>query len=126
MARKTNPSNPSKEGSAKRPSVKLGEPFDALQPPLIDEIPVFDEPDPSVEPGDPNARSLIDELSRREVEELNRALDETKGVAESVVMTVRLSPREYERLNRFAAEHGMTHQLLMQEALFEYIDKRTD
>ena len=126
MSKKPTPLEPIRRGKGGRAPVKLSEPFDAVPPPVMDEIPVFEEPPPSVEPGDPAARALVDEMSRREVEELNRALDEANGVADSVVMTLRLSPREYERLNRFAREHGTTEQVLMRDALFEYIDRRTD
>ncbi|MGD9538136.1 MAG: hypothetical protein AB7P52_10855 [Alphaproteobacteria bacterium] len=126
MSRKQNPLEPVEKGTGGRAAKPLTEPFDAVQPPISDELPVFEEPPPTVEPGDPSARSLVDEMSRREVEELNRALDEANGVADSVVMTLRLSPREYERLNEFAREHGMTQQVLMRDALFEFIDRRTE
>lgn len=97
---------------------------ESLPATLVDPFVAFADPLRPVERETPKARAVIDELPRRDVEELSRALDQATGVAESVVVTVKLSPREYRRLRDQAAASGDTEQIVLREALFEYLDRR--
>lgn len=105
---------------AEKPRVER---MEAVPPTLVDPFLAFAQPAPPEEP-EPTARAVVDELPRRDVEELNRALDEATGVASSVVVTVKLSPREYRRLSEHVKATGETEQMIMREALFEYLDRR--
>ena len=62
-------------------------------------------------------------MPRRDVEELSRALDQASGVADSVIVTMKLSPREYRRLRQQAEAAGVTEQMILRDALFEYLDR---
>jgi hypothetical protein len=95
-----------------------------VPPSLVDPLAVYGGPVPASEPETPPARALVDELPRRVVEELSRALDQATGVAESVVVTVKLSPREYRALCDQAEAEGKTEQTLLRDALFEYLERR--
>ncbi len=41
-----------------------------------------------------------------------------------MVVTVKLSPREYRRLREQAEASGDTEQIVLRDALFEYLDRR--
>ena len=92
---------------------------------LIDPYVAIADPLRPVEPiTKPKGPAVIDEMPRRDVEELNRALDQAMGVADSVIVTMKLSPREYRRLRDNAEATGQTEQMVLRDALFEYLDRR--
>ncbi len=97
---------------------------EAVPPTLVDPFVAIADPARPIEDHRLKARAVVDALPRRDVEELSRALDEATGVAESVVVTVKLSPREYRRLRAQAEASGDTEQLILRDALFEYLDRR--
>lgn len=109
------------ERDAERPPPDVVE---TVPPTLVDPFVAFADPLRPVETDKPKGRAVIDELPRRDVEELSRALDQATGVAESLVVTVKLSPREYRRLREHAEATGSTEQLVLRDALFEYLDRR--
>lgn len=98
---------------------------DTVPASLIDPYVAIADPLRPVEPiAKPKGPAVIDEMPRRDVEELNRALDQAMGVADSVIVTMKLSPREYRRLRDNAEATGQTEQMVLRDALFEYFDRR--
>ena len=129
MAKGSNRSPPDKDvaaAGAEEPDAERAdtERADTVPPSLVDPYVAFADPVRPVETEKLKGRAVVDILPRRDVEELNRALDQATGAAESVVVTVKLSPREYRRLRQQAEASGETEQMLLREALFEYLDRR--